>query len=61
MNQVGVFLKQRGKGPQRFAKKKQEPESQVLKLHTWLDGRQKSQVFKPEAQAKDDSRKLMGL
>jgi hypothetical protein len=27
--------------------------AQVLKLRTWLDGRQKPQVFKPEAQAKE--------
>jgi hypothetical protein len=30
-----------------------QPAAQVLKLRTWLDGRQTPQVFKPEAQAKE--------
>jgi hypothetical protein len=30
-----------------------QPVAQVLKLRTWLDGRQRPQVFKPETQAKE--------
>lgn len=43
------------------AQRKQKPAAQVLKLQTSLKGRLESQNFQPEAQAKDDSQKLLRM